>query len=111
MDMEEMLDKLRKGEPLYGHSSLDPYHQKVAASQSRWAQLKFRMSLLSSDLDIFPFFNFANHSDHGVPIEKYWNALPEKEREQLFAKQKEKVEKLRDTFEQGKDTEIKFVNK
>jgi hypothetical protein len=46
MDMEEMVGKLRRGEPLYGVSTMDPYYQQVAASQSRYAQLKFR---------IFPF--------------------------------------------------------
>jgi hypothetical protein len=43
MDMEEMVAKLRAGEPLYGKSEMDPYHQEVSASQSRYAQLKFRM--------------------------------------------------------------------
>jgi len=42
MDMEEMVGKLRRGEPLYGVTSMDPYYQQVAASQSRYAQLKFR---------------------------------------------------------------------
>ena len=42
MDMEEMVAKLRAGEPLYGKSEMDPYHQEVSASQSRYAQLKFR---------------------------------------------------------------------
>ena len=42
MDMEEMLAKLRAGEPLYGKSEMDPYHQQIAASQSRYAALKFR---------------------------------------------------------------------
>lgn len=43
MDMEEMVGKLRRGEPLYGRSEMDLYHQQVAASQSRYAQLKFRI--------------------------------------------------------------------
>ena len=42
MDMEEMVGKLRRGEPLYGRSEMDLYHQQLAASQSRYAQLKFR---------------------------------------------------------------------
>jgi hypothetical protein len=42
MDMQEMVGKLRRGEPLYGVTSMDPYNQQVAASQSRFAQLKFR---------------------------------------------------------------------
>ena len=43
MDMDEMVAKLRAGEPLYGKSEMDPYHQEVSASQSRYAQLKFRI--------------------------------------------------------------------
>ena len=42
MDMEEMVAKLRAGEPLYGRSEMDEYHQRIAASQSRYSQLKFR---------------------------------------------------------------------
>jgi hypothetical protein len=42
MDMEEMTAKLRAGKPLYGKSGMDLYHQQIAASQSRYAQLKFR---------------------------------------------------------------------
>lgn len=44
MDMEEMLAKIRAGQPLYGTSEMDPYHQEISASQSRFAQLKFRIS-------------------------------------------------------------------
>jgi hypothetical protein len=43
MDIEEMVGKLRAGEPLYGKSEMDEYHQQLSASQSRYAQLKFRM--------------------------------------------------------------------
>jgi len=39
-----MVAKLRAGEPLYGRSSMDEHHQRIAAGQSRYAQLKFRMS-------------------------------------------------------------------
>ena len=46
MDMEEMVAKLRAGEPLYGKSEMDVYHQQVAASQSRYSQLKFRKTPL-----------------------------------------------------------------
>jgi C-terminal of NADH-ubiquinone oxidoreductase 21 kDa subunit len=83
MDMEEMVAKLRAGEPLYGKSEMDLYHQQIAASQSRYAQLKFRNPPLlfpnSSYLieDIFPFLNFSNHNQHGVDIEKYMQALRE----------------------------------
>jgi hypothetical protein len=100
MDMQEMVGKLRRGEPLYGVTSMDPYNQQVAASQSRYAQLKFRNApqFLSFPFpsfhspffrflvltrfadgmlikDIFPFFNFANHNYHGVNVQKYYDAL------------------------------------
>ena len=39
MDMREMVDKVKKGEPLYGHSSLTPYMQGVAARNSRYSAL------------------------------------------------------------------------
>jgi len=50
MDIEEMVAKLRAGEPLYGRSEMDPYHQEVSASQSRYAQLKFRISPTPPDV-------------------------------------------------------------
>jgi len=84
MDMEEMTAKIRAGEPLYGKSTLDPYHQNLSAAYSRWAQLKFRISPGGSvDVDVFPFFNFANHSQHGVDPRKYWAACPEEEKEMI----------------------------
>jgi hypothetical protein len=42
MDIEEMVGKLRAGLPLYGKSEMDLFNQQVSASQSRFAQLKFR---------------------------------------------------------------------
>ena len=53
MDMREMVDKVKKGEPLYGHSTLTPYMQGVAARNSRFS------SLMSS---IVPWGNFVNHN-------------------------------------------------
>ena len=81
MDMEEMVAKLRAGEPLYGKSEMDLYHQQIAASQSRYSQLKFRITPYSSYLmrDIFPFLNFSNHNQHGVDVEKYMRALREED--------------------------------
>ena len=49
MDMEEMTARLRAGLPLYGRTSLDMYNQHVAATQSRFAQIKFRMILSPCD--------------------------------------------------------------
>jgi C-terminal of NADH-ubiquinone oxidoreductase 21 kDa subunit len=111
MDLEEMIGKLRAGEPLYGNSEMDLYHQQVAASQSRWAQLKFRMLYREyPNEDIFPFFNFANHSQHGVDIEKYLKAWPEEERDKILSERKERLEKFKEAFTQGKEkTDIEIV--
>ena len=52
MDMREMVDKVKKGEPLYGKSSLTPYMQGVAARNSRYT---------GTWLYVIPWFNFVNH--------------------------------------------------
>ena len=52
MDMREMVDKVKRGEPLYGTSELTPYMQGVAAQSSRYSALI---------LHIIPWFNFVNH--------------------------------------------------
>lgn len=52
MDMREMVDKVKKNEPLYGKSSLTPYMQGVAARNSRYSGIW---------LHIIPWFNFVNH--------------------------------------------------
>lgn len=53
MDMREMVDKVKKGEPLYGHSSLTPYMQGVAARNSRYSALMAQ---------VIPWANFVNHN-------------------------------------------------
>ena len=53
MDMREMVGKVKKGEPLYGVSSLSPYMQGVAARNSRY-------NAFISDLILWP--NFVNHN-------------------------------------------------
>ena len=53
MDMREMVDKVKKGEPLYGHSTLSPYMQGVAARNSRYAGLF---------IHVVPWANFVNHN-------------------------------------------------
>lgn len=80
MDMREMVDKVKKGEPLYGKSSLTPYMQGVAARNSRYTGVY---------LHLLPWFNFVNHdqvylsltyleevstnqSKHGVDTAKYY---------------------------------------
>ena len=63
MDMREMVDKVKKGEPLYGHSSLTPYMQGVAARNSRYSAVAGH---------IIPWANFVNHNQHGVDTAKYY---------------------------------------
>lgn len=63
MDMREMVTKVKKGEPLYGTSSLTPYQQGMAARNSRYAALM---------IHIIPWFNFVNHNQHGVDTAKYY---------------------------------------
>ena len=55
--------------------------------------------------DIFPFFNFSNHGQHGVDIEKYIQAWPEDEREKVLQEHREKVEKLKLEIEESKHRE------
>ncbi len=50
--MREMVAKVKKGEPLYGTSSLTPYMQGVASRNSRYS---------GTFLHIVPWFNFVNH--------------------------------------------------
>ncbi|PGH17550.1 hypothetical protein AJ79_01150 [Helicocarpus griseus UAMH5409] len=63
MDMREMVDKVKKGEPLYGESSLSPYMQGIAARNSRYSSLF---------IHIIPWFNMVNHNQHGVDTAKYY---------------------------------------
>ncbi|KAF4975716.1 hypothetical protein FZEAL_7533 [Fusarium zealandicum] len=63
MDMREMVDKVKAGEPLYGMSRLTPHMQGVAARQSRYSALF---------LSTVPWFNFVNHNQHGVDTAKYY---------------------------------------
>ncbi|RAL13615.1 putative NADH-ubiquinone oxidoreductase 21 kDa subunit [Aspergillus homomorphus CBS 101889] len=63
MDMREMVDKVKKGEPLYGTSQVSPYLQGVAARNSRYSQLFSH---------VLPWFNIVNHDQHGVDTAKYY---------------------------------------
>ncbi|MCJ1410712.1 hypothetical protein MMC19_004798 [Ptychographa xylographoides] len=63
MDMREMVDKVKKGEPLYGKSSLSPHMQGVASRNSRYSGVW---------LHVLPWFNFVNHDQHGVDTAKYY---------------------------------------
>ena len=53
-DMREMVDKIKKGQPLYGTSELTPYMQGVATRNSRYSGVL---------MHLIPWFNFVNH-DH-----------------------------------------------
>ncbi|KAJ5222728.1 uncharacterized protein N7469_008968 [Penicillium citrinum] len=63
MDMREMVDKVKKGEPLYGVSQMSSYLQGVAARNSRYSSLF---------IHVVPWANFANHDQHGVDTAKYY---------------------------------------
>lgn len=62
-DMKEMVSKVKKGESLYGESSLTPYMQGVASRNSRYSGVF---------LHVMPWFNFVNHNQHGVDTAKYY---------------------------------------
>merc|ERR1712000_803954 len=53
----------KRGESLYGESQLSPHMQGVAARQSRYSALF---------MGVVPWFNFVNHSQHGVDTAKYY---------------------------------------
>lgn len=75
MDMREMTDKVKKGQPLYGVSTMTEYMQGVASRQSRYAGVF---------LHVMPWFNFVNHNQHGVDTAKYYrNAERELEAERV----------------------------
>jgi len=76
IDMKEMVQKVKNKEPLYGESNMTPYMQGVAARNSRYSQLFFHT---------FPWFNLANHDQHGVDTSKYYRAAEEElEKERLL---------------------------
>ena len=53
MDMREMVDKVKRKEPLYGHTTLSPHLQGVAARNSRYAGVF---------IHVIPWANFVNHN-------------------------------------------------
>ena len=63
MDMREMTDKVKRGQPLYGVSTMTEYMQGVASRQSRYSGVF---------LHVMPWFNFVNHDQHGVDTAKYY---------------------------------------
>ncbi|KAI8068241.1 NADH-ubiquinone oxidoreductase complex I, 21 kDa subunit-domain-containing protein [Gongronella butleri] len=56
-DKQEMEQRLKDGKPLYGDSMMPQHVQDESARNSRFAQLKF---------SAIPWFNLANHNNHGV---------------------------------------------
>ncbi|KAK4102323.1 hypothetical protein N658DRAFT_506510 [Parathielavia hyrcaniae] len=79
MDMREMVDKVKAGEPLYGESKLTPAMQGVAARQSRYSALF---------MAVVPWFNFVNHSQHGVDTAKYYQQAERELEAERLAKAK-----------------------
>jgi hypothetical protein len=74
----------KEGKALYGESYMPEHVQDASARNSRHAQLKFSKYLCflarwilrdikynSFFLGAFPWFNFANHNNHGVDTSKY----------------------------------------
>ena len=53
MDMREMVDKVKRGEPLYGKTELSDYMQGVAHRNSRYT---------ANFIHVIPMFNFTNHN-------------------------------------------------
>lgn len=58
-----MVDKVKRGEPLYGETKLTEYMQGVAHRNSRFASV-------FSHVMFWP--NIANHPYHGVDTAKYY---------------------------------------
>jgi len=62
-DRYEMKKKISKFEPLFPKSSMTPWLQSIAHRNSQNSQIA---------LFILPWFNLANHQNHGVDISKYY---------------------------------------
>jgi hypothetical protein len=63
MDMREMVDKVKKGESLYGTSEMTEYMKGVAHRNSRYS---------ATFSHVLPWPNFVNHPYHGVDTAKYY---------------------------------------
>jgi len=79
MDMREMVDKAKRGEKLYGESTLTPYMQGVAARNSRYSGLF---------IHVIPWFNFVNHPQHGVDTARYYQQAERELEAERLAKEK-----------------------
>jgi hypothetical protein len=67
MDMREMVDKVKKGEPLYGTSQVSSYLQGVAARNSRYSQLF---------IHVLPWINVVNHDQVSLYASQVPGAFP-----------------------------------
>lgn len=69
MDMREMVDKVKKGESLWGKSELNEHQQGVAHRNSRYTGVF---------LHVIPMFNFVNHpyvsleAEDCLVVETWW---------------------------------------
>ena len=63
MDMREMVDKVKRGEPLYGTTEMTEYMQGIAHRNSRYA---------ATFAHVLPWPNLVNHPYHGVDTAKYY---------------------------------------
>lgn len=63
MDMREMVDKVKKGQPLYGASKVSDYLQGVAARNSRYSELF---------IHVLPWFNIVNHDQVSPPLARFF---------------------------------------
>ncbi|OJJ84899.1 putative NADH-ubiquinone oxidoreductase 21 kDa subunit [Aspergillus glaucus CBS 516.65] len=63
IDNREMVDKVKRGEPLYGASKLSSYLQGVAARNSRYSEMF---------IHVIPWVNAVNHDQHGIDTAKYY---------------------------------------
>ncbi|KAI7872805.1 NADH-ubiquinone oxidoreductase complex I, 21 kDa subunit-domain-containing protein [Spinellus fusiger] len=64
-DFAEMTQRVREGKSLYGDTNMPVNVADESSRNSRFAQLKF---------GAIPWFNFANHNNHGVDTSKYYEA-------------------------------------
>lgn len=77
-DFREMVDKVKKGEPLYGASEIPEHHQHMAARNSRWSSVL---------IGVMPWFNFVDHEHHGVDTAKYFVAAEKELEEERLARE------------------------
>lgn len=78
MDMREMVDKVKRNEPLYGKTELSDYMQGVAARNSRYTAVFTH---------VMPVFNFVNHNQHGVDTAKYYRQAERELEEERVARE------------------------